>query len=364
MAEEHAPAHHKLTKAAKTLFRESPDFAFEIAMGKRGSLGMAFSVAVYTVVCEEIEKGENSSLIADLINSSDNMDLSAEAQKHGYRNPLQVIEAGKEVVKAGGKVSEEKLHGEENPGVQDRQASRFGKSMVAGIAALFAILTLPLGLLNMTAVVVAAVWLAILRQWIAIGFGVAMIFLVESRAIALLLVPYVSLASIAALFFKKDCRLLGFIFALPPLVYLYGIITVWAGYVLWIAMTSVTTEAMLIPMILGSYAVATSPWVEVALGKNRFLESYVVATAPWEVEMTRGDMLEYRTKGLIMRGSVWPLFFLEVGYIVIGAMILLGQSTFYDAMAVFAVIMIVGVLSHSTWAGVLAWKAATPTAQL
>jgi hypothetical protein len=110
-------------EAADKFFKDDPVAAFDIAMGQHGALSIGFLAAVYAKVCEEIEKAENFELITDLMNSLDNMDLSAEAQKRGYRHREQAIEAGKEVRKARVKAFEKNIHRQAYPGVLDRFAN-------------------------------------------------------------------------------------------------------------------------------------------------------------------------------------------------------------------------------------------------
>lgn len=83
---------------ADKMYREYPEDAFKIAMGKRGVLSLSLSSAIYAKVCNELEKEENIEKVRELMNSLDNFDLSEEAQKRGYRNRYMAVEAGKEVV--------------------------------------------------------------------------------------------------------------------------------------------------------------------------------------------------------------------------------------------------------------------------
>jgi hypothetical protein len=122
------PAHATNEReAAEKFFKDHPSAAFDVAMGKRGTLSMTFATAVYAQVCNQLEKGEYSEKVRDLMNSLENMDLSAEAQKRGYRNRDQAVEAGKEIVRARVKAVEEKLHRQANPTVLDQLARQIKK---------------------------------------------------------------------------------------------------------------------------------------------------------------------------------------------------------------------------------------------
>ena len=56
-----------------------------------------------------------------------------------------------------------------------------------------------------------------------------------------------------------------------------------------------------------------------------------------------------------------PIFFLEMGYVVIAVMILFGQSTFFGVMEVFTVIMMAAVLAQWILVGVMTWKVTART---
>jgi hypothetical protein len=114
-------------EAAERFYSENPAAAFDVAMGQRGTHNMGFAVAVYVKVCEEIEKSDAYGLMAKLMNSLDNMDLSAEAQRRGFRNRLQAIEAGKEVRRARVKALEDRMYREAHPGVLDRLTNHIKK---------------------------------------------------------------------------------------------------------------------------------------------------------------------------------------------------------------------------------------------
>jgi len=188
---------------------------------------------------------------------------------------------------------------------------------------------MPFFILNMLGGVVAAIWLAILGQWGAIGIGVAVMFGAHF-AIAIAMMPQIALGMPSAWLLEKGYRVLGAIFALPALIYLYALITFWCGIVLQSSMARVSTEAMLIPMVLWSYAVATAPWTYMAQRENNI-------------------------------GSSTPIFFMELGYIVAGSMIVFGRSAFGDAMVVFAGIMVVAVIAQWAVVGVTAVKRPTVT---
>jgi hypothetical protein len=84
-------------ETAQKFYIEYPDTAFKVAMGQRGALSLGLSSAVYAIVCNEVEKSSNIDLIAELMNSLDNFDISAEAVRRGYRSKDGAVELGKEV---------------------------------------------------------------------------------------------------------------------------------------------------------------------------------------------------------------------------------------------------------------------------
>jgi hypothetical protein len=198
------------------------------------------------------------------------------------------------------------------------------------MVALVSVLMLPFFIVNTLGGIVAAVWLAVLGQWGAIGAGLG-VMLIAHFGIAFAMLPQIALGTPSVLLYGKGHRLLGAVFALPPLIYLYGVITLWCGAVLWYSMMRVTTATMLIPMILWSYTVATAPWSYMASQENNLTSSV-------------------------------PVFVLEVGYIIMGLMILFGQPTFFDVMGVFVAVMAIAVVLTWAYVGVALRKQSTPSA--
>ena len=69
---------------------------------------------------------------------------------------------------------------------------------------------------------------------------------------------------------------------------------------------------------------------------------YGVATGP----------LAYMARGEDNPGSSFTVFFVQLAYIIMGAMILFGHPSFYDVIEVFVGVMVVAIVATMTFVGI------------
>jgi hypothetical protein len=86
------------------------------------------------------------------------------------------------------------------------------------MAALVLLLTLPFVILNFLGGIVSGVWLAILGEWWAIGYGVLSLF-VSTFILSLVLLPGVAIATPAMMLLEKGRVVLAFPFILLSQIY-------------------------------------------------------------------------------------------------------------------------------------------------
>lgn len=161
---------------------------------------------------------------------------------------------------------------------------------------LFAPLVIVFLVLNALGGIVSGVWLAILGHWWAIGVG--LLGLLSPFFLSLVLMPGMLLGVPAMLFQQKGRVSIAVVFAGVSSLYVSAIVGTWGAAVL-IAFLTRATSASVIPLLIWSYGVATGPWA--------FLAS--------KDQQASGN--EY---------SAMSLFFLQLGYVVAGVVVLTGAS--------------------------------------
>jgi len=185
------------------------------------------------------------------------------------------------------------------------------------ILGLMTAVAVPLGLFNAFGGIVAGIWLAILGEWGAIGWGfAAMIF--STFGISLALMPGIAFAAPAAYFGERDNTVPMYFFILLSSLYTVAVIAAWSGFVLYFFANRADSSS-LIPLLLWSYGVATGPF------------SYMASK-------------EQQGGGGEGFGSMAATFFAQVGYIVMILMVLFMRVSLVDVLAVFLLVMVVGVV--------------------
>jgi hypothetical protein len=178
--------------------------------------------------------------------------------------------------------------------------------------ALMKLLSFPIMLLNLLGGVVSGLWLAILGQWGAIGVGL-LAMLAGGFGISIALLPSMLFAAPAAYFERRGIKPGAYFFGLLSVLYIYALMAWWCITIL-VYFANRADASSYIPMVLWSYGVAMGPW-------------------SWLAQKDQGNW-----------ASGISMFFAQVGYIVMMIMVLLLNVTVGDVMAVFAVIMLIGLI--------------------
>lgn len=177
--------------------------------------------------------------------------------------------------------------------------------------ALMSLLVIPLMLLNMLGGLVSGIWLAILGQWWAIGFGI--LGLIISRfLIGLALMPSLALSAPAMMLLEKGRVAPAIPLLILNTLYTYGVITAWCMFVFFFFMRSATHESF-IPLLIWSYGAATGPWAVMA------------------AEEQRG--------GSSADGSAIAIFFSQLAYVAVGVTAIFFDTSKEDLTALFSAIM-------------------------
>jgi|HigsolmetaAR201D_1030396.scaffolds.fasta_scaffold10813_3 hypothetical protein len=181
--------------------------------------------------------------------------------------------------------------------------------------ALVMVLMVPLMLLNFFGGIGSGIWLAILGEWWAIGYGIAG-FLLSHFLLAIILMPGILLVGPAALLMEKGKTFLAFPFLLLSQLYTFAVITAWCMFVFYFFMSRAGQDTFW-PLLIWSYGVALGPWMYMAQK---------------EQQGGTGD------------ASAMTTFFAQVAYIVVALVVIFGSATLIGLAMIFGGIMLVGML--------------------
>jgi hypothetical protein len=181
--------------------------------------------------------------------------------------------------------------------------------------AIFSLLAIPFVLLNMLGGIVSGIWLAVLGQWWAIGYGIAAIFF-SSFAIGLAMMPGLIFAAPAAMLAQKGKLILAFPLMLLSQFYTYVVIIAWCIFV-FNSFVSNSTLSSFWPLLIWSYGVALSP---------------LTYMSQREQQAGNGE------------GSVMTTFFAQIAYVVMAVAAALTHMSFLDLMVLFSGLMVLGML--------------------
>lgn len=185
------------------------------------------------------------------------------------------------------------------------------------------ILSVPLGILNALSGIVSIAWLLVIWDWKVLLLGIAILF-ISNFVIGLLMLPSAAiLLATAAAGGKTNFRGITF-FSLAFLgnLYVVAVISIWCIAVLVLfGMAAQQGHHSIIPYLLGSYAIALSPW----------------------------QMMAARESGIDAGsvGSVIIIFFAQIAYAVIMLMILAASPTIEDVAIIFGGIMFIAWVIQS-----------------
>ncbi len=181
--------------------------------------------------------------------------------------------------------------------------------------ALVTLLTVPLMLLNLFGGIGSGIWLAILGEWWAIGYGIAALF-VSHFFLGIILMPGLLVGAPAAVLLEKGKTFLAFPFVSLSLIYTYAIIIVWCMFVFYFFISKAGYDAFF-PLLIWSYGVALGPWMY----------------------MARADLQTDPDAASIM-----TTFFAQVAYIIIALVAIFSGTTFVELGMIFGSIMLVAML--------------------
>lgn len=120
---------------------------------------------------------------------------------------------------------------------------------------------------NIVGVISALVWLLWLKQWLALGVGIA-VCIAGTFIASILLLPSIGIASPALLFVNSRAKTLAIPFLLLSNACMSGAMVGWGALMLW-WMPRLGPEAAFVPLLIWSYEVATIPWVSILQKSQR-----------------------------------------------------------------------------------------------
>ncbi len=178
-------------------------------------------------------------------------------------------------------------------------------------AKLVTALAVPLGLANTFSGTVSCIWLAVLGEWEAIGYGIAAL-LIAVIGLGIAMAPGWLLAAPAVALHDKGNKFGFYAFAFLGALYTLALLTVWCIAVLFFFTNQANAESM-IPILIWSYSVATGPI---------------------------GSMAQKEMQGF----SMFSAFFTQVAYILVIIALLLFRVSYLDVAALFGVVMFIGLI--------------------
>jgi len=169
--------------------------------------------------------------------------------------------------------------------------------------------------LNFFGGIVSGIWLAVLGQWWAIGYGVVGLF-VSSTLIGLAMMPGLIFAAPAAILAQKGKLILAFPLMLLSQLYTYLVIIAWCIFV-FIVFMSYSNSSSFWPLLIWSYGVALGPLM------------YMVQR---EERAGGGD------------GSWMTTFFAQLAYVAMALTAAFARVSLLDLAIVFSGLMLLGMI--------------------
>lgn len=179
---------------------------------------------------------------------------------------------------------------------------------------LLSVLLVPLGIINMFGGIISGIWLAILGEWSLIGSGI-LALLVSGMGLGLAMAPGLVFSGPAIVMLEKGNKIGGYLFGLLSTIYTVGILTAWCIFVL-VYFTKRANADSIIPVLLWSYGIATSPIIWLAQKDLQSGNEYAMITT----------------------------FFVEVAYILTILAILFVGVSLLNVLVLFGVVMSIGLI--------------------
>ncbi|MBI5528062.1 MAG: hypothetical protein HY897_17155 [Deltaproteobacteria bacterium] len=186
---------------------------------------------------------------------------------------------------------------------------------------LISLVMYPLVLLEVFGAIVSGIWLAIVGQWWAIGYGLLALF--APFVLGLVMVPGLLFAVSAYALAARGRSFLAFPFVLLGQVWAYAVVCAWCLGVFFF-FTSRTGPGTFWPLLIWSYGVALGPWMYMA-----------------EKEERSGAANTSRIT------SALTAFFAQLGYIAIGLALAFAEVSAATAAIIFGTIMLATMLIHT-----------------
>ncbi|CCD89339.1 membrane protein of unknown function [Bradyrhizobium sp. ORS 285] len=181
--------------------------------------------------------------------------------------------------------------------------------------ALLSIVAIPIMLLNAFGGIVSGIWLAILGQWWAIGYGIAGLF-VSTTLLGFAMMPGLIFAAPAAMLAERGKLLLAFPLLLLSQLYTYIVVIAWCVLV-FIFFMSHSTASLFWPLLIWSYGAALGPLMYMA-----------------HREEMAGDH----------SGAWMTTAFAQLSYIVMAVTAAFTDAALFILAAIFGVLMLLGML--------------------
>lgn len=181
-------------------------------------------------------------------------------------------------------------------------------------------LSVPLMVLNILGAIVSGIWLAVLKDWGALGLGVGL-FVISTFALGIALMPSLLFDAPAAMCAERGKTLGLFFFSTLSALYTLALITIWCCAIVFVFMKG-ATPATYVPRLIWSYGIATGPWA--------YMASHDRAAGP---------------SGL---GSTFATFLAELAYLVIMLIVFISGISLVGAIEVFGTFMLVALIVQIT----------------
>lgn len=141
---------------------------------------------------------------------------------------------------------------------------------------LFALLSIPLMLMNVFGGIVSGIWLAFLGEWRLIFIGL-LVAVSGTLPISIALLPSILFALPAAKLVERGYMALAVVLTVPSALYTVAVMSGWC-YLVFSAAFTFAAERHAVPILLWSYGVATGPWTYMASKEDRGAEEPGVST--------------------------------------------------------------------------------------
>jgi hypothetical protein len=179
---------------------------------------------------------------------------------------------------------------------------------------LVTLVMVPLMLLNAFGGLVSGIWLAILGEWWALGYGLLGLF--SPFFLAIILMPGFIFLAPAGILFEKQRPLLAFPLLLFGNAYTYAIITVWCILVFYVFMHRADANTFW-PLLIWSFGVALGPWTYMA---------------------------QKEEQGGNGEASAMTVVFAQVAYVIMSLVLIFGRPALFDLAMAFGAVMFLGLI--------------------